>query len=362
MNSLVMAVIGDLVPPRERSRYQAFTGLVPAISLIAGPFLGGFISDHTTWRLIFYINLPIGIAAFALIALNMNLPRMVKAVSIDWLGGIWATLSTTTLLLALSWGGERFAWGSSTIIGLFAAAMIGLVLFLYAERKAKEPILPLSFFRSGIFNISSVQFMLATLSLFAGMVFIPLFLQSVRGYTGTVAGSFVIPMMLGIIITSFLSGILISKTGRYKYWPILGSALTGGGMWILGGLSMHTSLWAIMAAMLIIGLGQGAMVQVALVAGQNAVPYRFIGAATGALNFFKSLGGAFGAAIFAAILSHEMGSQPTADLIPRAYGHTFMWVLPFMAVSFLLAIMMKEKPLPAEMEKIVSGEEEAPEY
>lgn len=167
---------------------------------------------------------------------------------------------------------------------------------------------------------------------------------------------------LGIIVTSFISGMLISKTGHYKYWPVLGSLLIGGGMSALSGLSLQTPIWLVAFAMFIVGLGQGAMVQVALVAGQNAVPYKSIGAATGALNFFKSLGGAFGAAIFAAILAHETGPAATADAVSRAYGHTFMWVLPFIAVSFLLALVMKEKPLSEEMEKIVSGEEEAPEY
>ncbi|AIQ11694.1 MFS transporter [Paenibacillus durus] len=159
-----------------------------------------------------------------------------------------------------------------------------------------------------------------------------------------------------------MSGVLIAKTGRYKYWPAFGAVLIIGGLWLLGGITVHTSDWVIIIAMFIAGLGQGAMIQVALLAGQNAVPYKNIGAATGALNFFKSLGGAFGAAIFAAILTHERGSSVAPDAIARAFGHTFMWVIPFMLVSFILALVMKEKPLSEEIEKIASGQETAPEF
>ncbi|MEK0315024.1 MDR family MFS transporter [Cohnella sp. 56] len=362
LTALVMAVIGDLVPPRERSRYQGLTGIVPAVALIAGPFLGGYISDNFSWRWVFYINLPVGVIAFALIATRLRLPRGKTVRSLDWLGGILVTITTTALLLVLNWGGGSYAWDSALILTLSGAAIVGLVLFVLVEHRAREPITPLSFFKSSIFTISSLQFFIATVSLFVVMVFVPMYLQNIRMYSGAQAGSFIIPMMIGIILTSSISGVRIAKTGRYKYWPVAGSILMGIAMWMLGTISPSTSSLWIIAAMLIVGMGQGALIQVALLAGQNAVPYTHIGTATGALNFFKGLGGAFGASIFAGVLTRQLGNKTDPLQISHAYGHTFLWVIPFIVVSLLIGILMREKPLSADMEKVMAGEVEVPEY
>ncbi len=353
LNTLCMVVIADLVPARERSRYLGLAGLVPAVALIAGPFLGGFITDIFSWHWIFFINLPIGILSLILIASYLKLPshNNDSRVKIDLLGSFLITIGTTTLLLALSLAGSTFAWSSLQIISLFLVAFLSVITFVFVENHTREPITPISFFKSSIFSISSVQFFLATAALFVGMVFTPMYFSEVRGYSATAAGSSIIPMLIGLMIASSLFGEFIARTGHYKYLAVLGSLLIGGASLLLIGLSAHTGLWLILLALFIMGFGQGAMIQVALVAGQNAVPYQQIGAATGALNFFKSLGGSFASAIFAIILTNS-----------QSFGRTFFWIVPLMLLSLILGLFMPEKPLSKEMIDVAAGKEEVPEY
>lgn len=360
--TLCMAVIGDLVPPLERSRYQGLIGLVPSVALVAGPFLGGFITDSLSWHWIFFINLPIGLIALALIALKLQLPKRQLTGKIDVAGSITISIATASLLLNLSLAGDKWAWGSLNSIVLFAIAAVMLIAFIVIESRTKEAITPLHFFKSNIFTISVLQFFLVAGTMFVFMLFTPMYFQTVRGYSASAAGSTVIPLMLGVIVASASLGEFITRTGKYKVLPIIGSLLIGAGSLMLAGLGLHTSVWYVSLALFIAGLGLGAMFQVATVAGQNAVPFENIGAATGALNFFKSLGGSFATVIFSSILAQAVGSQITPTAMTHGFAVSFLWIVPVMAVSLLLALMMKEKPLSEEMLAVASGEVEVAEY
>jgi EmrB/QacA subfamily drug resistance transporter len=356
LNSLVMAIIGDTVPARRRSKYQAYTGIVAMVALIAGPFLGGLFSDTLSWRWIFYINIPVGIAAIALVGARLHLPRPTKHGRVDVAGALLATVVTTALLLFTTWGGSQFAWNSPMILALIAVTVVGLVAYLLVERRAAEPITPLHLFKSSVFSISSAQFFLATLVLFVGMLYVPQFLQTVQGKSAFVAGLFVIPLLLGLIIATGVSGPLIAKSGRYKIYPIVGSILVAVSMLALSRAGATTPAWQLIVPLLFTGAGIGFFVQVALLAGQNAAEYRYLGVATGALNFFKSIGGALGAALFGAILAS--GIDGTA----QSFDTVFLWTIPFMALSLILGLMMRELPLSDEMVAVAEGKIEVPEY
>ncbi|WP_240424471.1 MDR family MFS transporter [Lactococcus allomyrinae] len=360
--TLCMAVVGDLVPPLERSRYQGLIGLVPSVALVAGPFLGGFITDQLSWHWIFFINLPIGIVALAFIASALHLEKRQLSGKIDIWGALVISIATATLLLNLSLGGSRWTWASGQSIGLFATAAVMLAAFILIERQVKSPITPLTFFKSNIFTISTIQFFLVSATMFVFMLFTPMYFQMLRGYSASRAGATVIPLMIGVIVASASLGEFITRTGRYKILPIFASALIAISAVMMGMLGSHTNVWYVVVALFISGLGQGAMIQTVTVAGQNAVPFQHIGAATGALNFFKSLGGSFSSVIFAAILANATDNSQLPAHLAHGFSVTFLWVLPLMAISFILAIFMKEKPLSEEMVKIAAGEAEAPEY
>lgn len=358
LNSLVMAIIGDIVPPRQRSKYQGYTGAVAMVALILGPFLGGFISQYFSWRIIFYINVPIGVLAMFMVAIKVNLHIPKRQGKVDIMGGILATITTSLVLLIVTLGGNLYSWTSSIILTLGIIAIIGLILYIFNEKKAKEPITPLHLFKSSVFVISSIQFMFATLALFVGMLYIPMFLQEVVGYSATIAGLFVIPMLVGLVIATIFAGQFIAETGRYKIYPIIGAILTGISMYFLSFINKNTSLIEIIVPLIFAGVGIGFLIQVALLAGQNDVEHKLLGVATGALNFFKSLGGAFGAAIFGAILATSAGVVGSV----HSFDKVFFWTVPFMVVSFILAVIMKEKPLSEEMVKVAEGSVEVPEY
>ncbi|MFD5626656.1 MDR family MFS transporter [Streptomyces sp. NPDC127072] len=362
LNSLVMAITGDLVPARQRAKYQAVTGMVATLALIAGPLLGGLFSDTLSWRWIFYINLPIGVIAFATVAAKLHLPRPRSAGRVDIAGGLLAAVFTTAVLLFTNWGGNQHAWTSPTIIGLIALSVVSLAVFLLVERRAAEPITPLHLFRSSVFNLASAQFLIATLVLFVGMLYVPLFLQDVQHRSAFSAGLFVIPLLVGLVIAAMVSGPAISKTGRYKIYPVTGSVLTGIAMWFVSRADQETSALALIVPLFFAGVGIGFFVQVSLLAGQNAVDYKYLGVATGALNFFKSIGGAFGGALFGAILTAQLAHGTGTSHTVHAFHTVFLWTVPFMALAFVLSLAMKEKPLSEEMIQVAEGKVEAPEY
>jgi EmrB/QacA subfamily drug resistance transporter len=361
LNSLVMAIIGDVVPARQRSRYQASLGIVATVALVAGPLLGGLFTDDLSWRWIFYLNLPVGIAALVAVAAFLHLPAPAPTPArrrVDVSGAVLATVFTGAVLLVATWGGTAHSWGSPLILALIAASVLALFAYLAAERRAAQPLTPLHLFRSPVFAISAAQFLMATMVLFVAMLYIPAFLQAVQHKSAFTAGLYVIPLLAGLVAATAVAGPLIARTGHYKHYPVIGAVLTGASMWGLSLAGAGSPAWAIVIPMIFAGAGVGLFVQVALLAGQNAAEYRNLGAATGALNFFKSVGGAFGAALFGAILAHAL----TAGVSAAAYQAVFLWTVPFMAVGLILALVMPEKPLSEEMIEVAEGKVEVPEY
>ncbi|ACU74144.1 major facilitator superfamily MFS_1 [Catenulispora acidiphila DSM 44928] len=362
LNSLVMAITGDLIPARQRSKYQALVGIVATLALIAGPLLGGLFSDQLSWRWIFYLNIPIGVLALVAVATLLHLPRRTSSGRVDVAGGVLATVFTAAIMLFTTWGGTERPWGSPLILGLIALAVVSLIGYLLVERRAAEPITPLHLFRTGVFSISSAQFLIATMVLFVAMLYTPAFLQSVQHKTAFVAGLYVIPLLVGLVVATAVAGPVIARTGRYKIYPIIGAVLTGVSMFALTSADQHTATWALLVPLTFAGAGIGLFVQVALLAGQNAVDYKYLGVATGALNFFKSIGGAFGAALFGAILTGGLRDAVGEGASAHAFQTVFAWTVPFMVLSLVLGLVMKEKPLSDEMREIAEGKAEAPEY
>ncbi|HUC26021.1 MAG TPA: MFS transporter [Streptosporangiaceae bacterium] len=358
LNSLVMAIMGDVVPARQRSKYQAVLGIVSTLALIAGPLLGGVFSDDLSWRWIFYINIPVGIAALGAVAVHLQLPKVASSGHVDGAGAALVAAFTTAILLVTSWGGTQHPWTSPVILSLIGVAGVALAGYVLVERRVAEPMTPLYLFRSSIFVISAAQFLMATMVLFVAMLYIPSFLQVVQHKSAFTAGLYVIPLLVGLVAATAIAGPVIARTGRYKLYPVIGAILTGASMWALSLASQSSGAPSLILPMIFAGAGVGLFVQVAVLAGQNAIEYRHLGVATGALNFFKSVGGAFGAAIFGAILAHGLASGHNV----HAYREVFAWTIPVMLVSLVLAVLMREKPLSAEMIDVAAGKVEVPEY
>ncbi len=364
LNPLVQAITGDLVPARFRAKYQAYLGIVATLAVVGGPVLGGVFTDEASWRWIFFINLPVGLVALVIIGTRLRLPVRQSTRRADVAGGVTVTLFTTAALLVTVWGGTRYGWGSAPVLALIAAAVLALAAFVAIERRAADPITPLGLFRSPVFSISSALFFLSTLVLFAGLLYVPELMQDVRHYSSLAAGLFLIPLLVGLIGATGISGAVISRTGHYKMFPVAGAVLTGAAMAVFSRLGASTPVPILAVLLVVAGAGLGFFVQVSVLAGQNAVDYAQLGVATGALNFFKTMGGAFGAALFGAILAAALGGRPLSggagDM--HAFGTVFAWTVPFMVVALVLAIAMPEKPLSDQMREVAAGQVEVPEY
>jgi MFS family permease len=228
LNSLVMAIIGDVVPPRRRPRYQAVVGTAATLALIAGPLLGGVFSDDLSWRWIFYINLPVDVVAVVAVAAFLHLPKPSSRARVDVTGALLATVFTTGIMLVTSWGGNQHPWGSPLILALIGLSVVSLAVYLMVERRAAEPITPLHLFRSATFSISAVQFLMSTMALFVAMLYIPSFLQTVQHKSAFISGLYVIPLLGGLVAATAVAGPVIARTGRYKIYPVIGAILTRG--------------------------------------------------------------------------------------------------------------------------------------
>jgi EmrB/QacA subfamily drug resistance transporter len=373
------AIIGDVVPPRDRGKYQGIFGAVFGLSSVAGPLLGGFFVQNLSWHWIFYINLPIG--AIALVVTTGALPSALSRVQhvIDYIGAVLLAGGVTCLVLLTTLGGTTFPWGSAPIAILAVLGVVLLGIFVMVERRAAEPILPLHLFRNRVFSASSLIGFIVGFSMFGAITYLPTYLQVVRGASPTGSGLDLLPLMAGLLVTSIGSGLLISKWGRYKIFPIMGTAVMAVGLYLLSLLDLTTSMLTISLFLVVLGLGLGSVMQVLVIAVQNAVPHSELGVATSGATFFRSIGGSFGTAIFGAIFANVLtgnlvhylagtrlpagfsgaaGASPAAlaKLPPAVHAGyiqavnaslhpVFLWAVPFAILAFAITWLLKEVPL-----------------
>jgi EmrB/QacA subfamily drug resistance transporter len=316
--TLAMTIIGDVVPPRQRGRYQGYMGAVFALASVIGPLLGGFFVDQLSWRWVFYVNIPVGAVALVVTSIVLDLPYTRMVHRIDWAGTVLLVSAVGSILLAVTWGGTQYAWGSPIITALSVVGAILLVAFVMVERRAAEPVLPLHLFRNRVFAVSTATMFIVGLAMFGGIIYLPLFLQVVGRKSATSAGLLLLPLILGIVFTSILSGRVISRTGRYKAFPVVGMLVMSLGLYLLSTMGPTTTEASAGVYMVVLGLGLGMVMQVLVLAVQNAVERRDLGTATGAATFLRSMGGSFGVALFGAVLSNRLATN-LANMLPG--GH-----------------------------------------
>lgn len=317
--TLVLAVIGDIISPRQRGRYQGYFGAVFAAASIIGPLLGGFFTDShfLGWRWIFYVNLPIGILALYAIASRLHLPVKKTKRRIDFLGAGLLALAIATLVLITVWGGVTYSWSSPVILSLAGATIVATGLFIMRERVAPEPILPLRLFKNDIFRVATFMSLLAGFALFGAIVFIPEYQQVVRGYSATKSGLMMLPLIGGLLVSLLTSGRLIAKFGRYRYFPIVGSLFAILGFWLFSHITLATRPVTMSIWMAVLGLGIGPFMQITTLAVQNAVEREDLGTATSTVTFFRSLGSSLGASVFGAILVNRL-THNLKQLLPAS--------------------------------------------
>ncbi|WP_043688295.1 MDR family MFS transporter [Nocardia abscessus] len=371
-----MALIADIIPLRQRGKYQGALGAVFGVTTVIGPTLGGLFTDHASWRWCFYVNVPVAVVMIVLAARTIPRVRAAAKPIIDYAGIGLVALGVSCLILGLEWGGQQYAWGSPMIVGLFAAAVILLGAFVAVELRAAEPMLPMGLFRSRVFTVCSVLSFIVGFAMLGSMTYLPAYLQYVDGVSATMSGVRTLPLVAGLFATSILSGQVVGKTGRYRYFPIAGTLVMALGLYLMSTMGRTTETWLESLYMLILGLGLGLAMQVLTIVVQNTVPYAQLGTATSGVTFFRTLGSAFGTAIFGTLYSNEIEpnlaaalarvrvvppgvaadpqslralpaeqSIPIIDAYADSIGHVFFWVVPVALAGFVIAWFLPEVPL-----------------
>ena len=393
--STVIAIIGDIIPPRQRGKYQGLFGAVFGISSVVGPVLGGLFADApsllgvTGWRWIFYVNIPLGAVALSLVAARLHLHKPAPRENhIDYGGATLLAAAVISLVFVSVWAGVDYVWGSWQILSLLTSSVVFGALFVFREFRSPEPLIPMHLFKNDIFTVSTLLSFVTGLAMFATIIYIPLYQQIVRGYSPTKSGLLMLPLVVGMMTASLVSGKLITKLGRYRIFPIIGTILLTIGLWLFSHLGITTDYVTLSLWMVVIGLGLGQLFQVPSLATQNAVEYKNMGAATYTVSFARSVGGALGGAIFGTILIARLKTH-IADMLPAhaagqvsshlnagsqqlvglpgwlrhdlliAYVHAFhdMFIIaiPFVVVAFVIALFLRETPLRNSMKGTVEG-------
>ena len=381
--ALAMATIGDIIPPRERGRYQGYFAAVFGTSSVLGPVLGGWFADGPGWEWIFFINVPIGIVALVVTSAALKIPHVRRDHTIDYLGAATVVAAVSSFLLYTAWAGPDLGWTSGTAVGLLVAGAVLTAVFVLVETRASEPIIPMRLFGNSIFTIANVFGFLIGVAMFGAMIFIPVYLQVVDGMSPTESGLAMIPMVVGIFTTSITAGRLMSRNGRYKIYPILGASVVIVALFLLATLDSTTPYWFAGLAMFVMGLGLGLTMQVLIVVVQNSVDRSDMGVATSSVAFFRQMGGSFGTALFGAILSSRLAvhmadalaglpagqtppaggtddiannvqsiqalPEPLHGLVTGAFSDAlrdmFLTAVPLVAVALAVAFFLKEVPL-----------------
>jgi EmrB/QacA subfamily drug resistance transporter len=389
--SLAFATIGDVIPPRERGKYMGYFGAVFGLSSVAGPLLGGLLTDGPGWRWIFWINLPIGLVALGIVSAVLKLPHVKRSHQIDYLGATTVAAAVTSLLLAVSWSGPDNGWSDGVTLALLIATVVLGVAFVLIELRVSEPIIPMELFRGRIFAGNSAYAFLMGFAMFGALIFLPLYLQAVKGMSPTLSGLALLPMIAGIFSASIPSGQLMSRTGRYKMYPIISAILVVAAMLLLSTIAMDTAYWQLAIYMFVMGAGLGLSMQIVVTAAQNSVPRRHMGTATSTMTFFRSMGGAIGTAVYGAVLTSRLkvhlqdvvpqAAQGTVDglakaansvqalhalpQVPRgwamsslvaAMGDVFLVSLPFLAIALVLAVITPEQRLASREDATPEGD------
>jgi EmrB/QacA subfamily drug resistance transporter len=376
-----MATIGDIIPPRERGRYQGYFAAVFGTSSVLGPVLGGWFADGPGWQWIFFINVPLGLVALVVTSAALKIPHVRRDHSIDYLGAAVIVASVSSFLLYTAWAGPDLGWTARTSVMLLVAGFLLAVFFVLIELRATEPIIPMRLFRSSIFSIANLFGFLIGIAMFGSMIFIPVYLQVVDGMSPTKSGLAMVPMVVGIFTTSITAGQLMTRNGRYKIYPILGATIVIGALVMLSSLTASSPYWYAGLSMYVLGAGLGFTMQVLITVVQNSVDRSDMGVATSSVGFFRQVGGSFGTALFGAILSSRLTvhiadalkgvpagqtpanvgdaannvqaikalPEPVHSLVTGAFSASlhdvFLSAVPLVAVALVVAFFLKEKPL-----------------
>ncbi|MFE4670421.1 MDR family MFS transporter [Streptomyces sp. NPDC056716] len=308
----VMAIIGDLIPPRERGKYQGMMAAVMALAMIGGPLVGGTITDNWGWRWAFYINLPLGVVALALITVVLHLPNKRRQARIDYPGAILLTVGITAIVLVTTWGGTEYAWTSARIMELTGIGVAALAGFVLWQTRAPEPILPLHIFRSRNFTLMAVIGFITGFVMFGATLFLPLYQQSVQGASATNSGLLLLPMLGAMLVTSMVAGRVTTKTGRYKVFPLVGGVLLVAGLFLLAQMDSGTSRLTSGIYMAVLGLGMGCLMQITMLVAQNSVEMKDMGVASSSATLFRTLGSSFGVAIMGALFNQRVQDEMSA--------------------------------------------------